>query len=88
MKSTIAKPGVINLSTLTMMACHNSKVGEEFACVGWLANQLGPGNNIGLRIWASKELKDGKIVLNGKQHETFEDTLPNKKRRKRKGERK
>ena len=33
-----------------IMACHYSKPGEEFPCAGWLANQLGPGNNLGVRL--------------------------------------
>lgn len=33
-----------------IMACHYSRDGEEIPCAGWLANQLGPGNNIGLRL--------------------------------------
>jgi len=64
-----------------MMACHNSKPGEEFACVGWLSHQLGPGNNIGLRLWAREGLKGKRIILHGEQHETFEDTLPRKRKR-------
>lgn len=35
---------------LRMMACHESEVGDEYACVGWLRQQLGPGNNLGLRL--------------------------------------
>lgn len=34
------------------MACHESPPGREQACVGWVANQLGPGNNIALRMQA------------------------------------
>jgi len=83
LESTIAKPGVIRLDTIVMMACHETKVGAESPCVGWLANQLGPGNNIGLRLWAMRELKNKKLTLIGKQHETFKDTLPKKPRRKR-----
>jgi len=75
LESTIAKPGALNLGAVSMMACHDSPVGKERPCVGWLANQLGPGNNIGLRLWASKNLK-GPLNLVGEQHETFEDTLP------------
>lgn len=81
LESTIAKPGVIQLDTITMMACHETDVGKETPCVGWLAHQLGPGNNIGLRLWARKGLEGKRIVLNGDQHETFEDTLPKKRKR-------
>lgn len=49
--------------------------GAERVCVGWLANQLGPGNNLPLRLWASRNLTEP-LELVGEQHETFEDTLP------------
>lgn len=77
LKSTIAKSGTLNLGgTLRIMACHESKVDKEIACVGWLANQLGPGNNIGLRLAAMRDRKLTDFELVGEQHETFEDTLP------------
>jgi hypothetical protein len=56
------------------MACHYSKPGEEFACAGWLANQLGSGNNIGVRLAVAQ----GHLPvpeIDGEQHERFEDTL-------------
>lgn len=57
------------------MACHESPVGKETYCVGWLMNQLGPGNNIPLRIQMMKYDLSG-VELHGEQHKTFEDTLP------------
>src|SRR5690606_39500700 len=30
---------------LKIMACHETAVNHELPCVGWLYNQLGPGNN-------------------------------------------
>lgn len=73
---TIAEPATLNLGgPLKLMACHESTADNMQPCVGWLANQLGPGNNIGLRLWASKNLKV-RLKLVGEQHETFEDTLP------------
>ena len=61
------------LAATHVMACHET---GDAHCVGWLMNQLGPGNNIGLRMSMRNcaNLKD--VVLIGKQHETFEDTLP------------
>ena len=58
------------------MACHCSKEGEEFECLGWLMNQLGPGNNIALRIkfLHCDNIKDVELI--GEQHKRFEDTLP------------
>ncbi len=48
----------------------------EINCVGYLHNQLGIGNNIGLRFkfLNCENLKDLKIV--GEQHQNFKDTLP------------
>lgn len=81
---TIAEPGgltaVLNCGPLRMMACHESEPGSERPCVGWMANQLGAGNNIALRLWYSREVRTGRIKgplkLAGEQHECFEDTLP------------
>lgn len=58
------------------MACHESPIGKEQYCIGWLYNQLGEGNNIPLRIQMRncENLKDMHIV--GEQHSRFEDTLP------------
>lgn len=66
---------------LRIFACHESKPGREIHCVGWLANQLGPGNNLGLRIAAARDpsLTDFRLV--GEQHECFEDTLPAPRRK-------
>lgn len=76
LKSTIAEPGSINLGTMNVMACHHSTGDDEMYCVGWLNQQLGVGNNIGLRLRMLKceNLKDLKVY--GPQHQTFEETLP------------
>lgn len=56
-----------------IMACHET---HEAHCIGWLINQLGPGNNIGLRLQMMSCENGKNIRLRGEQHETFEDTLP------------
>lgn len=66
-----------------VMACHYSKPGEEFYCAGWLANQLGPGNNLGVRL-AVLQGKMPAPEIDGPQHERFEDTLPKQGRKRRK----
>lgn len=74
LKDTIAEPGSLCAGPRAM-ACHNSKVGEEFPCAGWLNHQLGPGNNIGLRL----QVMAGRMPVpdvQGAQHQSFEDTLP------------
>lgn len=75
LRETVAMPGRLESSSLKKMACHKSPVGAEFACAGWLENQLGPGNNLTLRL----EVARGTIPAPrtaGPQHETLEDTLP------------
>lgn len=66
-----------------MMACHETQEGEERPCVGWLHNQLGEGNNIALRMRA----RDGRfceLVLDGAQHASFQATLRNNGRARKK----
>ncbi len=76
LRETIAEPGVMRLGGLRIMACHETPVGKEKPCVGWLDNQLGPGNNIGLRMAVLSGRIDTNYELDGEQHERFEDTLP------------
>ena len=60
-----------SLSNNKAMACHET---HEEHCVGWMHNQLGVGNNIGLRIRARDyDLSEMKIY--GKQHANFKDTI-------------
>jgi hypothetical protein len=82
LKRTIAEPGALTFGqTSVAMACHESHPSEEMFCIGWLAHQLGLGNNIGLRIsMLNYDFSD--IELDGDQHDRFEDTLPKKRRKK------
>ena len=73
LEKTIAKPGDGFMGPRHAMACHET---DEAHCVGWLMNQLGPGNNIGLRMRMIYCDNAKAIRLRGEQHETFEDTLP------------
>lgn len=75
LKSTIADGSPQLSDTLHAMACHESKIGKEFECVGWMANQLGPGNNIALRLRFRRGDMPMPVTV-GEQHERFEDTLP------------
>lgn len=72
---TIAKESNIFSPTLKIMACH---AGNEDHCIGWLVNQLGPGNNIPMRIKMISCDNHKDIKTYGKQHEFFENTLPKK----------
>lgn len=73
--TTIAEPGLLE-GTGHIMACHEHPPGEEAYCVGWLMNQIGPGNNIPLRLQVMSCENLGAVSLEGPQHERFEDTLP------------
>jgi hypothetical protein len=76
LRSTIAKPGDVSTlrdSVQRVMACHET---QDTHCLGWLMNQIGPGNNIALRIQMMRcaNMKDVRLV--GEQHRRFQDTLP------------
>jgi len=76
---TIAEPGALAArgAPLLLMACHYSGgPGKELPCVGWLANQIGPGNNLLLRLRALTDPSLREFRTVGPQHEHFEDTLP------------
>lgn len=62
-------------SELKVMSCHKSKEGADEMCIGWAHNQLGAGNNIGLRMKMlfCENAKDIRVV--GEQHYKFEDTI-------------
>lgn len=74
LKSTIVSGMASLFSTVQhVMACHESR---DAHCLGWLANQIGPGNNIGLRIQMISCENATMIQLVGEQHAHFEETLP------------
>ena len=78
LRGTIAEPASLTAlrdGHAMGMACHESPPGEERACAGWLHQQLGPGNNLLLRVLALDGRFDD-VRVEGEQHETFEDTLP------------
>ena len=74
LESTIAQPG--SFSHTKSMACHHSELGKEDYCIGWLYNQLGVGNNIGLRLRMMGCENLGEMKVYGEQHQRFIDTLP------------
>lgn len=81
------QPGLTGLAgPRRTMACHETPQGGEMPCVGWLVNQIGPGNNLALRIAVSRKEVDADVRTVGPQHRRFEDTLPRKKRNKNAGE--
>lgn len=67
--------------SMHIMACHETPVGQELPCVGWLVNQEGPGNNLGLRLAILTGQIDGNVGTVGPQHETFADTLPRERKK-------
>ena len=62
-----------SLSQKHVMACHEDRMAY---CIGWLVNQMGPGNNIALRMTMRNCTNAHEIKLRGRQHERFENTLP------------
>lgn len=77
---TIAEPGSLRSAT-SMMACHESPIGREVVCVGWLVHQLGPGNNIGLRLSVLSGKIDANVETVGDQCDTLEETLRARRRK-------
>lgn len=75
LKSTIKEGTGSVVGPLQIMACHETPRGNELPCVGWLANQLGPGNNLALRIAVLGGTVSAAIETDGPQHERFEATL-------------
>lgn len=73
LRSTIANPSEITLESRSAMACHET---HDAHCIGWLVNQLGRGNNIGLRLQMLGCKNRGQIKTIGEQHPDFESTLP------------
>lgn len=61
---------------LRMMGCHEFPADRNMPCVGWLVHQLGPGNNLALRLRVIMGKVDANVLTVGPQHERFEDTLP------------
>lgn len=75
LENTIADPASLKLGgVIHTMACHDSPVGKESQCIGWLVHQMGPGNNIALRLLMRHYDLSG-VELVGEQHQNFEDTL-------------
>lgn len=73
---TIAPPAdlaSVAACELRVMACHET---DDAHCIGWLMNQLGPGNNLALRLHVRGCENIGQVRLRGEQHQRFEDTLP------------
>src|SRR6476659_2771715 len=74
LQSTIACDPLSSITEPThAMACHES---HDAHCVGWIVNQMGPGNNIGLRIRLASCANVCDIRSAGEQHMTFAETLP------------
>lgn len=76
LSATIADPNNLDLKERPVMACHEHDSEEEVHCIGWLYNQIGTGNNIGLRMKMLSCENGHHIKIEGEQHATFEETLP------------
>lgn len=77
LSATVAEPGTLRTDgPLRIMACHETPLTKELPCIGWLTNQMGPGNNLALRLAVIRGRIDADVETVGPQHERFEDTLP------------
>lgn len=85
LKVTIAEPGSLQNTEYKLMACHETHGSGILPCIGWLVDQLGPGNNLPLRLAVHAGRVDANVETVGPQHERFEDTLPKSPRRARRG---
>jgi len=75
--ATPSKPAGLLGGTLRIMACHYSTDEKPISCVGWVANQLGPGNNLALRLRALRDPEVANVRTVGPQRKHFEDTFAN-----------
>lgn len=74
LESTIAQPASFSGNReLRIMVCHDT---DDLPCVGWLNQQLGPGNNLWLRIQCIQGTIDNNVETVGLQHKDLESTLP------------
>lgn len=73
---TTIRSDTASLQDGPIMARHETTVGQEKPCVGYLAHQLGRGNNFGLRIRVITGSIDANVRVIGPQHQSLEDTLP------------
>jgi hypothetical protein len=71
---TIADGPRLPTGVLRCMSCHYSTERKNKPCAGWLYNQLGIGNNIGVRLAVMTE-RLSMPKVSGEQYETFEETL-------------
>ncbi len=75
LESTIAK-GVDFFNpkgVVRAMACHET---QDSHCIGWLINQLGPGNNLTMRFKMMNCTNGQDIETVGNQHAEFKKTIP------------
>ena len=78
LRCTIAPEGDVAtlFDPLHQMGCHEYPSEAKVPCVGWIVHQLGPGNNLALRLRVALGRFDANVQTVGPQHKRFEDTLP------------
>jgi hypothetical protein len=59
-----------NAETGKLMACHESPIGAEYACVGWLVNQLPTNGQLQTRARLG-HFDPSRLKIEGEQHETL-----------------
>lgn len=77
LKKTISEGSIDELfdPAKAAMQCHKHTDDDPAHCIGWLMHQLGPGNNIAMRMQMITCTNRDKLKLDGEQHESFEDTI-------------
>lgn len=75
MQRMTAMPGSL-VRTELLMQCHETPETKPLPCVGWLVHQLGPGNNLRLRMALIAGQIDGNVETIGPQHRRPEDVVP------------
>lgn len=70
----VSRPGFIGMSQdHDNMGCHKHPDEDDVPCIGWLAHEVGPGNNIGLRLWLTQFENSWDIETVGEQHKSIYD---------------
>lgn len=80
MRRMTATPGSLKRTELVMQ-CHETSDSDPLPCVGWLVHQLGPGNNLRLRLASIAGQIDGNVETVGPQHTHPEDVVPQPRRK-------
>jgi len=60
---------------LRVATCHEAAIGAKLPCVGWLVHQLGPGNNLAVRVAVLRGSLDANVRTIGEQRDLPQELL-------------